>query len=107
MEKLYNRYYIKTRCQLGITTVEIHHELKLALGDLSPSYQTVARWAHFFKNGRESIEDDHRPGRLVTTYTKQNIDQFRQLIDENPHISYNQIEAEASINKCSIHEVID
>jgi len=35
MEKLYNRYFIKIRCQLGISTVEIHRELKLALGDLS------------------------------------------------------------------------
>ena len=69
MEKLYNRYYIKIRCQLDIATVEIHHELKLALGDLSPSYQTVARWAHFFKNERESIEDDPQLGRHVTTCT--------------------------------------
>jgi histone-lysine N-methyltransferase SETMAR len=91
---------------LGISTVEIHRELKLALGDLSPSYQTVARWEHFFKNGRESVKDDPRSGRPVTTCTKQNIDQVRQLIDENSHISYNQIEAETSINKCSIHEII-
>ena len=106
MEKLYNRYYIKIRCQLGISTVEIHRELKLALGDFSPSYQTVARWAHYFKDERESTEDDPRLGRPVTTCTKQNIDQVRQLIDRNPHISYNQIEAEASINKCIIREII-
>ena len=87
-------------------TVDITHEFELALGDISPSYQTVARWAHYFKDERESTEDDPRLGRPVTTCTKQNIDQVRQLIDENSHISYNQIEAETSINKCSIHEII-
>jgi hypothetical protein len=91
---------------LGISTVEIHRELKLALGDLSPSYQTVAKWAHYFYNERESTEDAPRLERPVTTCTKQNIDQVRQLIDENPHISYNQIEAGALINKCIIREII-
>ena len=32
-------------------------------GDSSPKYSTVAKWSAEFKRGRDSLEDDPRPGR--------------------------------------------
>ena len=32
-------------------------------GDCSPKYSTVAKWSAEFKRGRDSLEDDPRPGR--------------------------------------------
>lgn len=82
MEKEYYRYYIKIRCLLGISPLEIHKEL--AIGDSAPSYRTVARWAHDFNNGREDVKDGPRPGRPITTCTPTNIDRVRQLIEDDP-----------------------
>jgi len=106
MEKEFNRHYIKIRCKLGVAPVNIHKELELALGDSAPSYRTVARWASEFNSGREDVKDDPRSGRPVTTVTPANIERIRQLIDEDPHITYDEIEAETLINKFSIHEII-
>lgn len=106
MEKEFNRYYIKIRCKLAITPVDIHNELVLALGDSAPSYRTVARWASEFNNGREDVKDDPRSGRPVTTVTTANIERIRELIENDPHITYDEIEAETSINQFSIHEII-
>ena len=37
---------------------EIHEDVMKTLGNESPSYSTVKKWAAEFKRGRESIEDD-------------------------------------------------
>ena len=36
-------------------------------GDSSPKYSTVAKWSAEFKRGRDSLEDDPRPGRLLSS----------------------------------------
>jgi hypothetical protein len=106
MEKEFNRYYIKIRCKLGVTPIDIHKELLLALGDSAPSYRTVARWASEFNNGREDVKDDSRSGRPVTSVTAANIERVRQLIEEDTRITYDEIEAETSISRYAIHEII-
>lgn len=106
MEKEYNRYYIKIRAKLGVAAVNIHNELVLALGDSAPSYRTVTRWVSEFESGREEVKDDPRSGRPVTTFTNANVERVRILIENDPHITYTEIEAETSINRFSIHEII-
>lgn len=106
MEKIEYRAYIKTRVLLQIRPMVIHQELVAAYGSLAPHYSTVLKWANRFKNGREDIEDDLRSGRPVTSFTDLNIEAVRLAIEVNPHATYDEIEAETSINRFTIFEII-
>ena len=61
----------------------------------------MERCAHKSKNEKEEFEDDSRSGRPVTTFTPTKIDRVRQLIENDPRIIHNEIEAENFINKCA------
>ena len=106
MEKIEYRACIKIRALLGVLAQAITNELVLVHGDQAPKYSTVAKWAALFKDGRESLEDDPRSGRPQTTYTAENIEQVRAIIEENPHATHNIIEALTSINHFTINEII-
>jgi transposase len=45
---------------------EIFNALQEACGTYALSYVQVTRWVKEFKDGRDSIKDNHRPGRNVT-----------------------------------------
>lgn len=106
MEKEHVRYYIMIRSKLGIKPVTIHEELVLALGDTAPSYTTVTRWASEFKQGRVEVKDDPRSGRPVTSFTKANIDRVRELVEADPHTTYERLEAETQLNTFTLHQIL-
>lgn len=106
MQKIEYRSYIKISATLGKSAKEITKELNDASGSQAPKYRTVAKWTKLFREGREVLEDDPRSDRPRTTLTKTNIQLVRQLIEDNPHISYDEIEAATSINQFSINQII-
>ncbi|XP_004206904.1 histone-lysine N-methyltransferase SETMAR-like [Hydra vulgaris] len=52
------------------------------------------------------VLNDPRSGQSKTTYTAENIERVRAIIDENPHAIHNIIEALTSINRFTIKEII-
>ena len=106
MQKIEYRSYIKISAALGKSAKEITKELNDASGDQAPKYRTVSKWIKLFRESREVLEDDPRSGRPRTTLTRTNIQLVRQLIEDNPHISYDEIEAATSINQFSINQII-
>ena len=64
-------------------------------------------WASQFKDDRESLEDLPRSGRPKTTYTAENIERVRAIIEEEPHATHEIIEAVKSIHHLTINEVIN
>jgi len=106
MEKNIYRPYILVRHKVGLTPIEIFNELKLAYSDAAPSYMTVCRWISRFKKGSEDFKDYDRPGRPITAVTTANINLVRSLIKDDIHITYDQIEAELSLGRGSIQEII-
>ena len=44
-------------------------------------------------NERESLEDNPRNGRPITVITQQNIDAVKNLVNDDPHISFNYIDS--------------
>ena len=83
--------------KLGKSVKEIHNEFTSAYPDSTPLYITVWRWINLFKYGMKDLEDQDRPGALVTTTMPQNIQTVQQLVDNDPHISLHQLEAQ---NRC-------
>ena len=58
------------------------------------------------KAGGESLEDQRRSGRPKTAITQDNIRLVENLVEENPHITYAEIEAETSLHPPSIKEIL-
>jgi len=106
MEKIEYRAYIKTRALLGVSATSITNELHLVHKDNAPQYSTVAKWTALFKSGREHLEDDPRSGRPITSFTQANIALVQDIVNSNPHATYEIIEAESSINQFTIHEIL-
>jgi len=100
------RFYIQIRFKLGIDVKEIFKELKIALPDNAPSLSTVSRWFKHFKGGRDGLEDQPRSGRPITEVIQPNIDKIDQLIEENPWITYDEIEALSSLSRGTIQTII-
>ena len=67
------RAYIKIRSLLGVTPTDIKADLDTVYGHYAVSYITLTRWSRRFKEGRESIEDDPRPGRPLSEYKENDV----------------------------------
>ncbi len=98
MDKEYFGFYIKVRTALDIEPIVIHNELHTDFGDEAPPLRTVQRWSKWFRDGREDIEDEGRPGRPVTE-TSENIRQVHDLINNDSHITVDELEAETGLTR--------
>jgi len=67
------RACIKFCFKIGKTATETFELIKLAFGDVALSRCVTFDWFKRFKEGRISIEDDHRPGRPSTSKTNDTI----------------------------------
>jgi hypothetical protein len=106
MDKEYFRFYIKVRTALDIEPIVIHNELHSVFGDEAPPLRTVQRWSKWFRDGREDIEDGGRSGRPVTETTSDNIRQVRDLINNDPHITVDELEAETGLSHGTVQRII-
>lgn len=109
MEKIGNleiRSYIRIRNLLGISAQDIFKELKSCISDHAPEIRTIYKWIKYFKAGGESLEDQRRSGRPKTAITQANIRLLENLVEENPHITYAEIEAETSLHPPTIKEIL-
>ena len=106
MNKENCRFYIFTRFKLGFDAKSIHADFVSVFGEEALSYETVARWIRLFKDGRQSFEDEHRVGRTITGKSTANIDLVRNVIEDNPYVTYDEIEAETSLCRGTIYGII-
>jgi len=69
--------------------------LKKVYGDEYLSRTQVFEWFKRFKEGREEIGDDQRPGRPSTSKTEANIEKVGEIVRQNRRLS---IRAVAELN---------
>lgn len=106
MSKENFRFYIKVRTALNVQPTTIHDELRGVFGDEAPAFSTVANWSKLFREGREHIEDDERVGRPVTETTSENIEQVRDIINIDPHITVDELQAQTDLSHGTIQRII-
>jgi len=106
MSKENFRFYIKVRTALNIPPGVIYDELYSVYSEQAPSYATVKRWAKSFNEGREEIEDEARPGRFVTETTSDNIEEVRLLIDDDPHITIEEVQEQTGLSHGTVQRII-
>ena len=102
----FNRYYIKIRAILGIDSKTIFDELTEALGPDASSYSMVRKWAQRFREGREDVSDDPRSGRSISVLTDENIELVRQVIEDDPHSTYDDIMVKTDLSRGTIERII-
>jgi hypothetical protein len=64
MENQYFRFYVKVRCILNISPINIYNELKSAFGNEAPSHKFIVKWSKSFKAGKNNVKNAVRLGDL-------------------------------------------
>jgi len=77
-----HRFNVKFCMKLGISATETYDLLKKAYDDECLYCTQVFEWFKRFKEGREEIGDDQRPGRSSTSKTDANIGKSMKLFDK-------------------------
>ncbi|GBP23279.1 Putative uncharacterized protein FLJ37770 [Eumeta japonica] len=106
LSNIEHRAVIKYFVKKGKTPKQIFEDMVSVLQESAPSYTKVKKWARLFQQGRESCEDDPRPGRPVTVVTEENVRKIEKLVLADRRIKLWQIAEELQISKERVGEII-
>ncbi|XP_015599901.1 histone-lysine N-methyltransferase SETMAR-like [Cephus cinctus] len=90
----------------GLSRQECSHEPNSFYSDKAPSYSTVKNWYNEFNHGRRSLQDEFREGRPKSVVVPQNIDAVHELIKQDRHVTYREIEASLGFSMTSINKIL-
>ena len=100
------RAVIKFLTKEGAKAKEIHRRMADVYGDSSPKYSTVAKWSAECKRGRDSLEDDPRPGRPADVISQEMIYRVERLVLNNRRIKVAELASECGISNGSVYTII-
>lgn len=86
MEQIEFRAVIKFLTKQGKPPKTIMNEMGAVYGVQCPSKTMIYKWNGLFKQGRESIEDDSRPGRPAEVTTPDIVEKIEKLILEDARL---------------------
>ncbi|CAF1278719.1 unnamed protein product [Rotaria sp. Silwood1] len=66
----------------------------------------VKNWAKRFREGREDVSDDPRSGRPISILTVENIECVRQVIEDDPHSTYEDVIVKTDLSRGTIEPII-
>ncbi|CAK9815952.1 Histone-lysine N-methyltransferase SETMAR [Anthophora plagiata] len=90
----------------GLSQQQCIDQLISTFGDEAPSKTTVYHWFSEFNRGRHSLTDEFKEGRPKSVVVPQNIDAVRELVMQDRHLTYREIEASLGITMTSIHKIL-
>ena len=93
--------------QRGLTQPECIDELNSIFGDEAPSTISVYRWYGEFRWARSSLQDEFREGCPKSVVVPETIDAVHQLILQDCHVTYREIETTLDISGTSIHSILE
>jgi len=86
-DKVQQRVCIDFCFRLGKSGAETYEMLQAAFGESCLSWSKTIEWYSRFKSGRQSFEDDPRPGRLSTSHTEETVARVREIIRADRRLS--------------------
>ena len=106
MDKIGERAVIQYLHKKGLTPKDIHNDMVATLGKDAPSYATVKRWVVVFKRGRQSLEDDPRPGRPVTVAAPEMVIKVHDIVMTDRRVTERYIASTVSISQKRVHSIL-
>ncbi|GFS78965.1 protein GVQW3 [Trichonephila clavipes] len=100
------RIVVKFHFKLGKTTTETYNLLKEVYGSECLSRAQVFEWFKHFKDGRQDVEDDSRPGRPSTSKTEENVEKVASLIRSDRRLSIRAIAETVNIDKECVRQIL-
>lgn len=100
------RCNVKFCVKLGQTFTETFQLLKQAYGDDALSRTQCYEWFLRFKSGRQSIEDDPRPGRPSTSTDEFHVRKINDLVCANSRLTVREIAEDVGISVGSCQEIL-
>jgi len=97
---------VKFCVKLGKSATETYDFLKKVYGDECLSCTEVFEWFKRFKEGREEIGDDQRPGRPSTSKTDANIEKVSETFRQNRRLSIRAVAELINIDKETFRQVL-
>lgn len=89
-----------------LTQQQCIDDLNSIFGDEAQSRTSVYRWYAEFNRGRSSLTGEFREGRPKSDVVPETIDDVRQLILQDRHVTYCEIETTFGIGGTSIHSIL-
>ena len=105
-DTLKERYAIKVYFKLGKNATETYGMLQTAFRPSCMNRVSVFEWHKRFKEGRESVREDERCGRSKGIRTPELIDQIKNFIDKDRHVSIETISAQFDVSVGTVHTII-
>ncbi|XP_063394736.1 histone-lysine N-methyltransferase SETMAR-like [Cydia fagiglandana] len=106
LTKLEHQCVIRFSTKPGKNKKTIKVEMDCVYRESAPSLSTIQKWSSEFKRGRESIEDDPRPGRPVVATSQENIDKVEKLILEDGRVKVKSIAQVTNLSIGIVHDII-
>ena len=75
-------------------------------GDSAMKKTAVYKWVECFSEGRESVTDEERSGRPVTSRTEGSIVKFRQILRENHRLTVRSIAEQVNIDRETVRKIL-
>ena len=88
----------------GLTQQQCINELNSIFGDEDPSRTSVYRWYAELNRGRSSLQDEFREDRPKSVVVPETINAVHQLILQNRHVTYREIETTLGISGTNIQK---
>jgi len=85
---------------------ETYKKLKRAFGERSVWSARIFRWHKEFLDGRDSVEDEPRSGRICTSKTDENVTKVRALLMSYRRLTVRMIGSDLNFNHQTVHDIL-
>ena len=92
--------------KIALAYKDCYARLVQAWGEQAPSAHTVFNCFRELQHNKFSVHDAPRSARPSTSVTEQTIDAVRKIMEDDPHSTYQQIEATLGISSMPINSII-